>query len=102
CGQGANRMSTRASIVDRISHFNRGRDPERVARKFETMHDSAIGFFRGTCHLYCEDWPAGSRLDDTPAAWVCGDLHVENFGVYKGDDRLVYFDIGDFDESVLA
>jgi uncharacterized protein (DUF2252 family) len=34
--------------------------------------------------------------------WVCGDLHLENFGSYKGDNRLVYFDINDFDEGCLA
>jgi uncharacterized protein (DUF2252 family) len=27
---------------------------------------------------------------------------LENFGSYKGDNRLVYFDLNDFDESVLA
>src|SRR5204862_7641101 len=35
-------------------------------------------------------------------AWICGDLHLENFGTYKGDNRLAYFDINDFDESALA
>jgi uncharacterized protein (DUF2252 family) len=34
--------------------------------------------------------------------WVCGDLHLENFGSYKGDNRQVYFDVNDFDESILA
>jgi uncharacterized protein (DUF2252 family) len=34
--------------------------------------------------------------------WSCGDLHLENFGSYKGDDRLPYFDVNDFDESLLA
>jgi hypothetical protein len=29
-------------------------------------------------------------------------FHIENFGSYKGDNRLVYFDIGDFDESLLG
>jgi uncharacterized protein (DUF2252 family) len=38
----------------------------------------------------------------TPAVWVCGDLHLENFGVYRGDNGLAYFDIADFDEAVLA
>ena len=37
-----------------------------------------------------------------PLAWVCGDLHLENFGCYKGDNRLAYFDINDFDEAALA
>jgi uncharacterized protein (DUF2252 family) len=27
---------------------------------------------------------------------------MENYGSYKGDNRLVYFDLNDFDESVLA
>src|SRR6202023_1394426 len=35
-------------------------------------------------------------------AWLCGDLHLENFGSYKGDNRLAYFDINDFDEAALA
>ena len=34
--------------------------------------------------------------------WVCGDLHFENFGSYKGENRLVCFDLNDFDEAILA
>jgi uncharacterized protein (DUF2252 family) len=41
-------------------------------------------------------------LNAAPAVWVCGDLHLENFGSYKGDNRLSYFDINDFDEAALA
>jgi uncharacterized protein (DUF2252 family) len=41
-------------------------------------------------------------LDASPAAWICGDLHLENFGGYKGDNRLVYFDINDVDEAARA
>jgi uncharacterized protein (DUF2252 family) len=29
-------------------------------------------------------------------------LHLENFGTYKGDNRLVYFDLNDFDEACVA
>jgi uncharacterized protein (DUF2252 family) len=35
-------------------------------------------------------------------SWITGDLHLENFGSYKGDNRLVYFDLNDFNESLLA
>jgi len=38
----------------------------------------------------------------SPQTWISGDLHLENFGSYKGDNRLVYFDINDFDEAILA
>ncbi len=38
----------------------------------------------------------------SPVSWICGDLHLENFGSYKGNNRLVYFDLNDFDEAILA
>jgi uncharacterized protein (DUF2252 family) len=90
------------SVVERIQHYNAGREPERLSRKYEAMGRSAFGFLRGTSHLFHEDWPAGSVLDQTPLAWITGDLHLENFGSYKGDNRLAYFDLNDFDEATLA
>ena len=95
-------MTRQSDVVARVIKFNRRRDPERLALKWKAMQKDALGFFRGTCHLYCEDWPTASPLNETPSVWVCGDLHIENFGAYKGDNRLVYFDIADFDESILA
>jgi len=89
-------------VVARIKRSNRGRDPERLALKYDAMEKDALSFFRGTCHLYSEDWPTVSRLNEAPVVWVCGDLHIENVGAYKGDNRLVYFDIADFDEAFLA
>ncbi|MEP6948696.1 MAG: DUF2252 family protein [Ginsengibacter sp.] len=38
----------------------------------------------------------------SPVCWICGDLHIGNFGSYKGDSLLAYFDLNDFDESILA
>src|ERR1700684_811170 len=29
-------------------------------------------------------------------------MHLENFGSYKADNRLIYFDNNDFDEACLA
>ena len=89
-------------IADRIRHFNHGRDPERLKLKYQAMTENAFAFLRGTCHLFYEDLPHASLPTGAPAVWTCGDLHLENFGSYKGDNRLVYFDINDFDEAVLA
>jgi uncharacterized protein (DUF2252 family) len=66
------------------------------------MRCSAFAFLRGTCHLFYDDLPKSKLLRNAPLVWVCGDLHLENFGSYKGDNRLVYFDLNDFDEAVLA
>lgn len=90
------------SVLERIQQFNQNRDPELLARKYEKMQEDASAFFRGTCHLFYEDWPTNAPLNAAPLTWICGDLHLENFGTYKGDDRLTYFDINDFDESALA
>jgi len=98
----APRPATLTSVVERIRAFNRGREPERLAMKYRAMRTNPFAFFRGTCHLFYQDWPAGSPLDEAPLAWISGDLHLENFGCYRGDNRLVYFDLNDFDESVLA
>src|ERR1039458_9125760 len=85
-------------IADVIARFNAGRDPERLAMKYRAMRTNAFIFLRGTCHLFYAGLPDVPLLRDAPAAWACGDLHLQNYGSYKGDDRLVYFDINDFDE----
>ncbi len=93
---------TKTSVAERIRQFNHGRDPERLRLKYKAMRKGTFPFFRGTCHLFYQDWPRRSPLNEAPSAWLCGDLHLENFGTYKGDNRLEYFDLNDFDEAVLA
>jgi len=90
------------SVPERIRAFNQGREPERLALKYAAMRGSSFAFLRGTCHLYYADLPDSAVFRKAPHAWICGDLHLENFGTYKGDNRLVYFDLNDFDEAVLA
>ena len=90
------------NIAARIRAFNQGRDPRLVQLKYKAMRADVFAFFRGTCHLFYEDWPASTPLDQAPPTWICGDLHMENLGSYKGDNRLVYFGMNDFDEAALA
>lgn len=89
-------------VIHAIQTFNAGRDPERLALKYANMRASPFVFLRGTCHLFYRRLPDAPVLAEAPAVWCCGDLHLQNFGSYKGDNRLVYFDINDFDESALA
>jgi len=91
-----------ASVWERIASFNQGRDPERLLLKYKAMQHDAFAFLRGTAHLFYQDWPQDSALNVAPLVWLSGDLHFENFGSYKGDNRLSYFDINDFDEATLA
>ena len=89
-------------IAQRIYRHNAGRDPVLVARKYARIASDPFLFLRGTCHLFYEDWKGGRKLDAAPRSWICGDLHLENMGSYKGDNRLSYFDLNDFDEAALA
>ena len=88
-----------------ILDYNAGRDPARLRRKLALIAGDPFAFMRGTCHLFyagLSALPAAPVLRAAPRVWICGDLHLENFGTFKGDNRLVYFDLNDFDETCLA
>lgn len=88
-------------VVRAILDFNAGRDPERLAMKFAKMRRSPFLFLRGSAHLFHARLKR-SAFKPAPVAWCCGDMHLENFGSYHGDNGLAYFDINDFDEAALA
>ena len=89
-------------VIDQIQAFNAGRDSERLRIKYQRMHGNPFAFLRGTCHLFYERLSAAKLFKASPLVWICGDLHLENFGSYKGNNRLAYFDLNDFDEAALA
>jgi uncharacterized protein (DUF2252 family) len=90
------------TIGERIRKFNKKLLPKEVNYKYKLMAANPFGFFRGTCHIFYEDLSKYLDFPHSPVNWISGDLHIENFGSYKGDNRLVYFDINDFDEGLLA
>ena len=89
-------------IAQQIKAFNAGRNAELLNYKYERMYESTYRFFRATSHLFYADLAQhfGSVSDPT-RVWGCGDLHLQNFGVYKASNRLVYFDLNDFDDGLL-
>ncbi len=88
--------------TEAILRFNQGRDPERFTRKLAAIAADPFAFFRGTNHLYVASLSHEDALLDAPSTYVCGDLHLENFGSFKGDNGLVYFDLNDFDDALVA
>lgn len=90
------------TAAELILDFNRGREAERLSRKYAAMRQDAFQFLRGTCHLFHQRMSEHGLAPDGPRAWLCGDLHLENVGTYLGDNGLVYFDVSDFDEAALA
>jgi len=90
------------TLEERIKEFHRSRRQPTREIKYELMADNEFTFFRATCHLFYEDLAKRAPLKHSPIVWVCGDLHLENFGSYRASNGLVYFDINDFDEALLA
>jgi uncharacterized protein (DUF2252 family) len=98
------------NICQRVEQFNSQRPLDRQKSKYDQMKKDPFSFFRGSCHLFHEDWPVGTKIDSpsetlrerAPQLFICGDLHLENFGTYKGANRQVYFGINDFDEGMYA
>lgn len=88
--------------IELIQRSHAGREPERLALKYALMRRDPFAFLRGTSALFHARLPNEKILYKAPLAWTCGDLHLENFGSYKGDNRLVYFDLNDFDDATLA
>ncbi len=91
----------RGSISLKIKEFNSNRLPEILKKKYKAMRKDKYSFFRGTAHLYFEDLIKESAFSISPNVWLCGDMHLKNFGSYKGEDKI-YFNVNDFDESVVG
>jgi uncharacterized protein (DUF2252 family) len=91
------------ALARRIVNYHQGRDPERLLLKYEAIAESPCAFYRGTPFLFYQALAkAGPGGVLAPKTWLAGDPHLENFGVYKGANRLVYFDSNDFDEAALG
>jgi len=90
-----------ASVIKRINEYNEQLPADLKALKWAALKESPFRFFRGTCHLFAADLARSYGFKNKVRTWICGDAHFENFGSYKGENRLVYFDVNDFDESIL-
>jgi len=84
--------------------------PELLARKHARMRASSFSYLRGSASVYYELLAACPPLADGPAGdgWIVGDLHLENFGAYRGAEPHpvaggdVVFNLNDFDDAVQA
>ncbi len=87
----------------RVAAAEDGRDltAEALRRKLEALARSSFSFFRGTFHLLARDLLQGRvahAATNAPEALIVGDLHLENFGVYRGASGALVFDVNDFDD----
>ena len=90
--------SDRPDPVALIEEQNRTREPDLVPVRHGRMLASPFTFYRGAAKIMAAD------LKDTPRAGLitqlCGDAHLSNFGVFASPERILLFDLNDFDETL--
>ena len=88
----------RPDPVALLEEQNRTRVPDLVPVRHGRMMASPFTFYRGAAKIMATD------LKDTPRAGLtvqlCGDAHLSNFGVFASPERLLLFDLNDFDETL--
>ena len=89
------------TVNEHIKQSNQGRSPQLLEQKYERMSEGLFLFFRATSSVFFQDFAQHFSTTDPTHVWGCGDLHLQNFGTYKAENRLVYFDINDFDDAAL-
>src|SRR5215471_1463454 len=88
----------RPDPVALLEEQDASRDADLVPVRHGRMMVSAFTFYRGAAKIMAAD------LKDTPTAGLnvqlCGDAHLSNFGVFASPERLLLFDVNDFDETL--
>jgi uncharacterized protein (DUF2252 family) len=74
---------------------------QALRHKLDALAATPFQFFRGTFHLMTWDlYKARVQLAEplAPEGLIVGDLHLENFGIYRGMSGDLTFDVNDFDD----
>ena len=74
-----------------------------LEHKHAVMRTDPFAFFRGTFYRWAELWPRiCPDLEAGPHLLCVGDLHVENFGVWRDAEGRLVWGVNDFDEAYEA
>ena len=89
---------TRRDPVALLEASHEGRVPELKAIRYGRMLADPFAFFRGGAGLMAQDLAALPH-SGVPVQ-LCGDAHLNNFGLFASPERTLLFDINDFDETL--
>src|SRR5689334_4057908 len=88
----------RPDPVAQLEEQDPTREPDLVPVRHGRMMVSPFTFYRGAAKIMAAD------LKDTPVAGLdaqmCGDAHLSNFGAFASPERVLLFDLNDFDETL--
>ena len=84
-------------IVKLLEESDADRIPGLIPVKYQRMSVSPFTFYRGAAIIQARDL-AGARVSGITVQ-ACGDCHLANFGGFASPERVLVFDINDFDET---
>ena len=88
----------RPDPVGLLTEQDTTREPDLVPVRHGRMMVSPFTFYRGAAKIMAAD------LAETPVAGLetqlCGDAHLSNFGLFASPERVLLFDVNDFDETL--
>jgi len=94
------RLDDRPDPIELLVAQDATRLPGLVPIRHGRMRVTPFTFYRGAAAIMASD------LSRTPTTdlrvQLCGDAHLSNFGVFKGPDRRLVFDVNDFDETAAG
>ena len=70
---------------------------ELVPLRYTRMLASPFTFYRGAAAVMAADLGGGPRTE--LFVQLCGDAHLDNFGLFASPERRLMFDLNDFDET---
>ncbi|WP_245905895.1 DUF2252 domain-containing protein [Mycolicibacterium palauense] len=92
-------QSGRADPMSILIGQDQDRVPELVPIRHGRMSASPFAFYRGSAAIMAADLASTPRTTGLDVQ-LCGDAHLSNFGLFKGPDRRLVFDVNDFDETL--
>ena len=84
-------------IVKLLEESDADRIPGLIPVKYQRMGVSPFTFYRGAAIIQARDL-ANARVSGITVQ-ACGDCHLANFGGFASPERVLVFDINDFDET---
>jgi Uncharacterized protein conserved in bacteria (DUF2252) len=91
-------VADRPDPVALLMEQDKTREPDLVPVRHGRMMVSPFTFYRGAAAIM------GADLGETPVAGLevqlCGDAHLSNFGLFASPERMLLFDVNDFDETL--
>jgi len=74
--------------------------PNDIKLKHRSMALDAFAFFRATFYRWAQLWPVVCpELANVTQVLAVGDLHIENFGIWRDPEGRLIWGVNDFDEA---